>query len=84
MNVVHVLAALVGVQLLLLFLLGLVSIPPRVSRYLPGLRILQDLLALLSPGQITRWLATRLPEPLKAPPAERVAGGPRTHGRCAC
>jgi hypothetical protein len=64
-NVVHVLAALVGIQLLLLLLLGLVSIPARISRYLPGLRILQDLLALLSPGQITHWLARRLPEPLK-------------------
>ena len=66
-NVVHVLAVLVGVQLVLLLLLGLVSVPRWMSQWVPGFRIVQDLLAWLSPGQITHWLAKRLPEPLRAP-----------------
>jgi hypothetical protein len=64
-NVVHVLAGLVGVQLILLVLLGLVAVPRRVSRWVPGLRLFQEVLSWLSPGQITRWLARRMPEPLK-------------------
>jgi hypothetical protein len=31
----------------------------------PGCGLFQEVLAWLSPGQITRWLAKRLPEPLK-------------------
>ena len=64
-NVVHILAVLMGVQVLLLMLLGVVSLPRQWTGYVPGLAILQEILAWLSPGQITRWLARRLPEPLR-------------------
>ena len=64
-NVVHILAVLVGMQLLLLGLLGVVSLPRRWTRYVPGLGVMQDILAWLSPGQITRLLARRLPYALR-------------------
>ncbi len=64
-NVVHILVVLVGMQLLLLGLLGVVSLPRRWTRYVPGLGVMQDILAWLSPGQITRLLARRLPEALR-------------------
>lgn len=71
-NVVHVLAVLVGLQLLLLLLLGLASLPRRCSRIIPGLSVIQDILAWLSPGQITRTLARRLPASVQGTFGETV------------
>ncbi len=65
-NVVHILAVLVGFQVFLLLLLSIASLPGRWSRYVPGLGLLQEILSWLSPGQITRWLARRLPEPVRS------------------
>jgi hypothetical protein len=73
-NVVHVLAVLVGGQLLLLLLLGVVSLPRGISRIIPGLSVIQDILAWLSPGQITRLLARRLPGSVRGR-LEDAAGG---------
>ncbi len=53
-NVVHVLAVFVAGQWLLLLLLGIVMIPDRFARWIPGAAGVQETLALLSPGQLAR------------------------------
>jgi hypothetical protein len=60
-NVVEVLAVFVGAQLTLLVLLGVVLMPPRWLRLLPGALTVQEALAWFSPGQALRLLQRRLP-----------------------
>ncbi len=55
----------VGVQLLLLALLGIVILPHRLTRHLPGVVAVQEALAWLSPGQFTRLAFRLLPRELR-------------------
>jgi hypothetical protein len=72
-NVVHLLAVFVGAQLLLLLLLGTALLPTRCARRIPGLARLQEWLAWLSPGQLTRLSAYALPPGLRPGFAHAVA-----------
>ena len=67
-NVVQVLAVFVGAQLLLLLPLGIVMLPQRWTRLVPGFVAVQEALAWFSPGQLirllTRWLPERIRQPL--------------------
>ncbi|EAR23420.1 DUF2868 domain-containing protein [Nitrococcus mobilis] len=60
-NVVNVLAAFVGVQLLLLLLTAIVALPRNLLQRLPGARPVQDLLGWLSPGRLVPVAARYLP-----------------------
>jgi hypothetical protein len=60
-NVVRVLGFFVGFQLLLLLGTALLWLPPRWRRWLPGLELVQDVLALASPGRWLRALGRLLP-----------------------
>lgn len=80
-NVVHVLAVFVGLQLLLLVFLGVVLLPGGLVMRVVGLGGLQDLLLWLSPGQLLRLIARVLPSNvraglLKAFPMRDVRAGP--------
>jgi hypothetical protein len=55
-NVVHVLAVFVGLQLLLLLLLGVLLLPARLAGHIPPLQLLQTGLLWLSPGHWSRYL----------------------------
>lgn len=66
-NVVEVLAVFVGAQLLLLLPLGVVMLPQRLTRRVPGFAATQEALAWLSPGQLIRLLARWLPEGIRQP-----------------
>lgn len=60
-NVVHFLAAFVGLQLLLLALIFILLLPTTVTRFIPGMRAMQSLLVKISPGRLARVLARLLP-----------------------
>ena len=66
-NVVQVLAVFVGAQLLLLLPLGVVMLPQRLTRLVPGFIAVQEALAWFSPGQLIRLLARWLPEKIRQP-----------------
>jgi len=66
-NVVQVLAVFVGAQLLLLLPLGVVMLPQRLTRLVPGFIAVQEALAWFSPGQLIRLLARWLPEKIREP-----------------
>jgi len=66
-NVVQVLAVFVAAQLLLLVPLGVVMLPRRLTRLVPGFTAIQESLAWLSPGQLIRLLARWLPEGIRQP-----------------
>ncbi len=61
-NVIHVMVVFVVVQLCLLVLFGLGLLPPSVTRFLPGMRTVQESLGLLSPGRAQHLLARYLPQ----------------------
>lgn len=61
-NVVSVLVLFVGLQLLLLAMLGIVLLPRRLAGRVPGLCSLQQVLAVLSPGRLMPWLGRILPQ----------------------
>ena len=79
-NVVQALAFFVLLQALLLVATLLLLLPARCRRYVPGLRALQDVLALASPG---RWqpLLQRLLPAAQRHALERAAGLARRHQR---
>ncbi len=79
-NVVQVLAVFVGAQLLLLLPLGVVMLPQRLTRRVPGFSAVQESLAWLSPGQLIRVLARWLPERVRQPLAAATRAG-SSHGR---
>ncbi|MBN2506647.1 MAG: DUF2868 domain-containing protein [Verrucomicrobia bacterium] len=83
-NVIHVLAVMVGAQLVLLVLLGIVLLPRRWLRHVPGAVAIQEALAWFSPGQVVRLAWKRLPhdfyEPLRATLPQH-AGNPWLAGR---
>lgn len=60
-NVVNVLAAFVGVQLLLLLLTAIVALPRNLLQRVPGARPVQDFIGLLSPGRLVGVAARYLP-----------------------
>ena len=60
-NVIHVVVVFVFAQLLLLLLFALSLLPGAVTRWLPGMRTLQELFGLLSPGRLQRLLNRYLP-----------------------
>jgi hypothetical protein len=74
-NVVQVLAVFVGVQLLLLLPLGVVMVPRRWTRLVPGFVAVQEALAWFSPGQLIRLLARWLPERIRQPLARATHSG---------
>lgn len=61
-NVIHVLVVFVVLQLLMLLLFAFSSLPERVTRWVPGMRALQEFWALLSPGRIQQLLRRYLPQ----------------------
>ena len=61
-NVIHVVVVFVFVQLLLLLLFALSLLPGAVTRWLPGMRALQELFGLFSPGRLQRLLNRFLPQ----------------------
>ena len=61
-NVIHVVVVFVFAQLLLLLLFALSLLPGAVTRWLPGMRALQELLGLLSPGRLQRLMNRYLPQ----------------------
>lgn len=60
-NVVNVLAAFVGVQLLLLLLTVIIVLPSNLLRLLPGARQVQDFIGQLSPGRLVPIAVRYLP-----------------------
>ncbi|MDN5871441.1 MAG: DUF2868 domain-containing protein [Nitrococcus sp.] len=60
-NVVNVLAAFVGAQLLLLLLTVIIALPRNLVQRLPGARQVQDFIGLLSPGRLVPLVARHLP-----------------------
>lgn len=60
-NIVNVLAAFVGVQLLLLLLTTIIALPKNLVQLLPGARQIQDFIGLLSPGRLVPVAARYLP-----------------------
>lgn len=60
-NVVTVLAFFVGLQLLLLALLGVAMLPRKLASAVPGLGSLQQMLGVLSPGRLMSWFGRILP-----------------------
>jgi hypothetical protein len=79
-NVLHVLAVFVALQLLLLAGTGLLMLPESWRRRVPGLAALQDVLRLASPG---RWLPAlrRLLRPAEREAFDRAIGLARRHQR---
>jgi hypothetical protein len=77
-NVIHVLAVFVLLQLLLVALFLLSSLPRAAARAVPGFAAFQDALQLLSPGKLQRLLARRLPQGAREALAA-VAGRGRAH-----
>jgi len=78
-NVVQVLAVFVGAQLLLLLPLGVVMLPQRLTRLVPGFVAVQEALAWFSPGQLIRLLARWLPEKIREPLNSATrSGSPQT------
>lgn len=71
-NIVNVLAVFVGTQLLLLVLLAVVILPHQLTRRLPGVVAVQEVLAWLSPGQLTRLAFRLLPRDLRERLAELI------------
>jgi hypothetical protein len=61
-NVIHVIVVFVFVQLLLLLLFALSLLPGTITRWLPGMRLLQEFFGLLSPGRLQRLLNRYLPQ----------------------
>ena len=60
-NVVNVLAAFVGIQLLLLLLTAIVALPRNLLQRVPGARQMQDVIGSLSPGRLVGIAARYLP-----------------------
>jgi hypothetical protein len=74
-NVVQVLVVFVGAQLLLLPPLGVVMLPRRWTRLVPGFVTVQEALAWFSPGQLIRLLARWLPEKIRQPLTSATQSG---------
>lgn len=74
-NVLHALAVFVGLQLLLVALLGLTLLPRRATRWAPGLRTLQEALGALSPGRLLRLGQRFLPQEVRRLLAAAVGRG---------
>jgi hypothetical protein len=79
-NVIHVLAVFVVLQLLALVLFTVGLLPPAVTRFLPGMRTVQDALRLISPGRLQHWLARSLPQRYRDH-ATLLVGKGLAHGR---
>jgi hypothetical protein len=79
-NVIHVLAVFVVLQLVMLLLFAVGLLPPAVTRFLPGVGSVQDALRLVSPGRVQHWLARSLPQRYRDQ-AALVVGKGRAHGR---
>lgn len=60
-NIINMLAVLVGFQLLLLLFSGLTFLPEKFLRFLPGMRSLQETFSLFSPGRLPRLFLRFLP-----------------------
>ncbi len=61
-NVIHVVVVFVLVQLVTLVFFGLGLLPPAVTRFMPGMRTVQESLGLLSPGRLQHLFARYLPQ----------------------
>ena len=79
-NVIHVLAVFVLLQLVTLLGFGISLLPPSVTRFLPGLSTVQDALGLLSPGKLQRFLTRYLPQSYRETVASLLGRG-RAHYR---
>ena len=77
-NIVRLLAVLIGGQLLLLVLLGVLMLPQGLLRWVPGLAAVQEALSMLSPGRIVPWVMQRLSQ-VHREAIERFAGVTRSH-----
>ncbi len=61
-NVVHVLGVFIGLQVVLLLLVGFVMLPRRAVRAVPLIGAVQETLAMASPGQLATLVMRRLPQ----------------------
>jgi hypothetical protein len=61
-NVIHVLAVFVVLQLILLMLLVLTLLPRSLLRWIPGAATVTETLSMLSPGRFQKLASRRLPE----------------------
>jgi hypothetical protein len=77
-NVVRVLAVLVGLQVLLIVMTAVLALPEGWRSKLPGLAALQDVLALASPGRLQGALRRLVPADRRAA-LERALGLARSH-----
>jgi len=83
-NVIHVLAVFVLLQLVFLLLFGIGLLPPAITRFLPGMRTVQDALRFFSPGRLQNWLARYLPQQYRDTTAALLGQGQahqRLYGR---
>lgn len=83
-NVIHVLAVFVCLQLVMLVLFGIGLLPPAVTRFLPGMRAVQDALRYFSPGRLQNWLVRYLPQQYRETIATHLGRGQahqRLYGR---
>lgn len=79
-NVIHALAVFVLLQLLALLGFGLGLLPGSITRFLPGMRTLQEAIGLLGPGKLLRFLDRYLPQSNRESAAALLGSG-RTHYR---
>lgn len=78
-NVIHVLAVFVFLQLVTVLLTLLAALPARVTHWLPGMHALQQTLWLLSPGRLAGLMTRWLPQPDREQ-AQQLIGHARAHG----
>jgi len=79
-NVIHVLAAFVAVQLVLVLLFVVSRLPRGVTRFVPGMQTVQESLGLFSPGRLQRLMARYLPQSYRETAASLLGRG-RAHQR---
>jgi hypothetical protein len=61
-NVIHVLAAFVALQLILIMVLMLTLLPRRIFRWIPGATSVLETMRMLSPGRLQKIASRYLPE----------------------
>jgi hypothetical protein len=77
-NVIHVLAVFVGLQLILVMVLALTILPRSFLRWIPGSTTVLETLSMLSPGRIQKIASRRLPDKFRHR-AAALLGTSRAH-----
>jgi hypothetical protein len=79
-NVIHFLAVFVLLQLLTVLFFGIGLLPPGVTRFIPGMRTVQETLGFFSPGRLQRLMTRYLPQSYRDIAASLLGKG-RSHQR---